>query len=120
MADLKAVSVMYFVDDPQAAAFWYAKHLFNDVRIQEESGFFWFETGTVEVGFHPSDEKNPAGGGAVVYWQVEALDRSRDALLRAGCEPWRGPLRLSPERVICQLRDPFGNIIGLEARPRAR
>jgi predicted enzyme related to lactoylglutathione lyase len=106
---------MYFVDDPQVAASWYAKHLFNDVRVQQESGFFWFEAGTIEVGFHPSnDEKNPAGGGSVVYWRVENFDRSRDALLRAGCESWRGPLGLSPERRICQLRDPFGNIFGLE------
>jgi hypothetical protein len=35
-------------------------------------------------------------------------------MLRAGCESWRGPLRLSPERRICQLRDPFGNIFGLD------
>src|SRR2546423_14411291 len=103
---------MYFVDDPQAAAFWYAKHLFNDVRIQEESGFFWLETGTVEVGFHPSDQKNPAGGGAVVYWQVEALGRRRDGPPRAGGGAWRGPPRVSAERGVCQLPRPAGNSIG--------
>jgi len=105
---------MYFVNDPQAAASWYAEHLFSGVSVQEESGFFWFETGTIEVGFHPSDQKNPAGGGAVVYWRVENFGRSRDAMLQGGCESWRGPLVISPTRVICQLRDPFGNIIGLE------
>jgi len=111
----RAVSVMYFVNDPLAAASWYAKHLFSDVLVQAGSGFFWLDTGIIEVGFHPSDdEKNPAGGGAVVYWKVEHFGRSRDAMLQAGCESWRGPLVISPQRVICQLRDPFGNIIGLE------
>ena len=109
---------MYFVDEPQAAASWYAMHLFSDVPVQEKSGFFWLETGTMEVGFHPSnDEKNPAGGGSVVYWRVENFDRIRDAMLQAGCKPWRGPLRLSSERQICQLRDPFGKVLGLEGAP---
>jgi predicted enzyme related to lactoylglutathione lyase len=110
----KAVSVMYFVKDPRAAASWYATQLFNDAQVQEESGFCWLDTGPIEVGFHPSSQKNPAGGGAVVYWKVENFDRSRDAMLRGGCEAWRGPLLISSKRLICQLRDPFGNIIGLE------
>jgi hypothetical protein len=111
------VSVVYFVKDPQAAAFWYAKHLFGDAPVQEESGFFWLDAGSIEVGFHPSDQKNPAGGGAVVYWQVENFSSSRDLMLQSGCESWRGPLAISPKRVICQLRDPFGNIFGLDGPP---
>jgi hypothetical protein len=117
VAAAKAVSVMYFVNDPRAAASWYATHLFNDAPVQEDSGFFWLDTGIIEVGFHPSDQKNPAGGGTVVYWQVENFGRSRDAMLRGGCEAWRGPLVISQKRVICQLRDPFGNIVGLEGTP---
>ena len=119
MTAARAVSVVYFVKDPQAAASWYATHLFSGVSVHQESGFCWLDSGTIEVGFHPSDEKNPAGGGAVVYWQVENFDESRDAMLRAGCEPWRGPLVISQKRVICQLRDPFRNIIGLEGAPQA-
>jgi len=111
----KIASVMYFVDEPYAAGSWYAKHLFGGIWLQEEAGFFWLEVGGVEVGFHPTDDaKNPPGGGAVVYWRVENLTGTREALLAAGSEPWRGPLRLSPTRIICQLRDPFRNIIGLE------
>jgi predicted enzyme related to lactoylglutathione lyase len=118
VAQAKAVSVMYFVDDPKAAAAWYAAHLFRDVLIQEEAGFVWFDTGAIEVGFHPShDEKNLPGGGSVVYWQVENFGPTLKAMLQDGCKSWRGPLQISPSRTICQVRDPFGNIIGLEGTP---
>jgi hypothetical protein len=110
------VSVVYFVRDPQAASVWYAKHLFSDAPIQEESGSFWLDAEGIEVGFHPSDEKNSAGGGVVVYWKVKNFRQTRDAMLRDGCEAWRGPLVISENRVICQLRDSFGNIVGLEGR----
>ena len=115
MTFARVASVMYFVDEPPTAGAWYAKHLFGGISLREDAGFVWLEVGGVEVGFHPKDEaKNPPGGGAVVYWWVENFVRTREVLLAAGCAAWRGPLRLTQTRVICQLRDPFGNIMGLE------
>ncbi len=116
MTFAKVASVMYFVNEPRTAASWYAKHLFGGISLQEEAGFSCVQVGGVEVGFHPAEDgKNPPGGGSVVYWRVENFLSTREALLAAGCEPWRGPLRLTPTRIICQLRDPFRNIIGLES-----
>lgn len=38
----------------------------------------------------------------------------RDRLPAAGCTHHRGPLRISPDRRICQVVDPFGRVIGLD------
>lgn len=76
----------------------------------------------VELFFHPVDhektpwgeEKNPEGGSTVVYLAVDDLTAARDRLLEAGCQPWRGPIEIEAERRICQLRDPFGTVWGLD------
>lgn len=107
--------VMYFVPDPEAACRWWAEHMGGASACLSEGAFWWFETGGIEVGFHPADDaRNPVGKSPVLYWQVEALGAKRAALIDAGCTPHRGPLDVSPGRQICQLVDPFGNCFGLD------
>jgi hypothetical protein len=90
-------AVMIFAEDPRAAA---------------------LGGGELEVGFHPADpQKNPPGGSPVVYWAVSSLSQARCALLAAGASPHRGPLVVDSGRSICQLRDPFGGIFGLDGPP---
>ncbi|HEX2073361.1 MAG TPA: hypothetical protein VHF92_06215 [Geodermatophilus sp.] len=78
--------------------------------------FAWLDLpGGVELAFHPpDDERNPRGGSPVVYWSVPDLDAARGMLLTAGAVPHRGPLEIARGRQICQLKDPFGLIIGLD------
>lgn len=60
---------------------------------------------------------NPVGGSPVAYWSVQRLSRTRDELICAGATPHRGPLVVDDGRTICQLRDPFGNVLGLDGPP---
>jgi uncharacterized glyoxalase superfamily protein PhnB len=52
---------------------------------------------------------------AVAGWsQVDDFDAAREALLARGCDAWRGALELEDGRRMCQLRDPFGIVWGLD------
>lgn len=106
---------MFFVSDPRGCCAWWSEHLGDGAVVRvEEGGFCWFETGGLEVGFHPGDdERNPVGGSPVVYFSTQALEATRARLLDAGCLAHRGPLAVGPGRRICQLIDPFGNTFGL-------
>lgn len=113
-------AVMFFVDDQLAAARWYREHVLGGGDIIEDEGYVFIERGGVEVGFHPSDTtKNPQGASVVAYFSTSRLDAQREALIAAGATPLRGPLDITDERAICQLIDPFGNVLGLDG-PRSR
>ena len=112
--------VVVFVEEPSAAASFWAEALEAPWRLAD--GGALVDLGFVELFFHPVDhettasgeEKNPRGGSTVVYLAVEQLDVARTRLLAAGCELWRGPIEIGKGRRICQLRDPFGTIWGLD------
>lgn len=105
--------VVYFVSDPTAVATWWSS--VAEVEIQHEGEYVWVMVGDVEVGFHPADdEKNPPGASTVAYFAVSDLACARARLLNAGATAHRGPLVISPTRAIAQVRDPFGNVIGLD------
>ncbi len=118
LSDFQGVrAVMVFSDDPPAAARWWAEVLGGEARVESDgtSVFAWVDVNGVELGFHPADdERNPRGGSPVVYWAVPGVTAARERLLAAGCTPHRGPLDIGPERRICQLVDPFGNVFGLD------
>lgn len=109
-------AVMFFANDPEAACRWWATHLGGlGTTPTQTDGLWWFDRSGVEVAFHPCDPvRNPVGGSPVVYWAVNDLAADRERLLRVGCTPHRGPLRVTPTRLVCQLVDPFGNTFGLD------
>jgi predicted enzyme related to lactoylglutathione lyase len=73
--------------------------------------------GDVEFGFHPADEsKNPKGSSTVPYWIVPNLSDAIELVKNSGGEHLRGPLRTDDARIIAQVRDPFGLVLGLEER----
>ena len=112
--------VVVFVDDPPAASRFWAEALEAPQRLAD--GGALVEPSFAEFYFHPQDqektasgeEKNPHGSSTVVYLAVDDFDAARDALITAGCVPWRGPLEIDNGRRICQLRDPFGTVWGLD------
>jgi predicted enzyme related to lactoylglutathione lyase len=110
-------AVMLFVDEPEHAARWWAAQLGHGATAVDHDGLWTYERDGVEVAFHLADEAaNPHGASTVVYWAVADVEHERDRLLRAGCRAHRGPLRIGPQRQICQLIDPFGNVLGLDGR----
>ncbi|WP_157497580.1 VOC family protein [Gilvimarinus chinensis] len=58
---------------------------------------------------------NSAPSGTVLYWQTDNLEEAVMKLTALGAKLYRGPLDIEDNQVICQLMDPFGNLIGLRA-----
>jgi hypothetical protein len=104
-------TLMVFVDRPgDAARYWGG--LLGAPPPDDDPQLV--AAGPLQLFFHAADpERNPQGG-TVAYLAVEDFDASRAELLEAGCVPHRGPLQLDDGRRICQVRDPFGTVWGLE------
>ncbi|MGF1694481.1 glyoxalase/bleomycin resistance/dioxygenase family protein [Vibrio kyushuensis] len=61
-----------------------------------------------------ADEKVGAGkNGTVLYWSVDSLTDSLHHLTSLGATLYRGPLNIEDGLSMCQVEDPFGNLIGL-------
>jgi len=105
-------AVMYFVNQPDEAASWWAGAMEGEVHHANE--FSYVEVGDLEIGFHANDGLNPRGSSTVAYFSTDDFEAERARLLHLGCSMHRGPLELSATRTIAQLKDPFGNVFGLD------
>ena len=113
-------AVMLFAEDTHAVAAWWAAFGAEQVEVAEapQGDFVFFEVDGVEIGVHLADRrKNPICGSPVVYWSVPSVGAVREQLLALGASPHRGPLAVDSGRSMCQLRDPFGNVFGLDGPP---
>lgn len=112
----KIRAVIFFCEIPNEVALWWAELLgVNSGIVNHDSGFFWFESGDTEYGFHPADpERNPLGRSTVVYLTTPDLRNAMDRAVTLGATRRRGPLVISPDRSIAQFVDPYGNVFGID------
>lgn len=114
-------ALMLFAEDTRAVAEWWAA-AFGVERVEvdrhAQGDFVFFDASGFEFGVHMADpDMNPLGGTPVVYFSVPSVATARGRLIEHGALPHRGPLVVGAGRSICQLRDPFGNIFGLDGPP---
>ena len=109
------IEVMVFVEEPGEAARWYSR-LFG-IPLGELEGFpdaLFIRAGRGEIWFHASGEKMPSGAaGQVVYWRVDDFDKALEKAVSLGATLYRGPLDRLDGEFMCQVKDPFGNLLGL-------
>lgn len=112
---LKSVSSIFlFVTDIQQSQAWYEKALGCQPNESSEC-FALFKIGTTNLCFHLADAKSPfTTGGSVGYWWVDDFRATVDHLISLGACIYRGPIPTINGLQICQIIDPFGNVIGLE------
>lgn len=93
---------------------WYEKVLGTKPYIDVE-GFVEFRIeGGCGLAIGEADEKSPfSTGGCIGYWNVDNLEGSIDHFKAHGAVVYRGPLEIEDGKRICQIKDPFGNVIGL-------
>ena len=105
--------VVMFVPAVRVAAEWYASALGLPIACLDDN-FGYIKVGSGQLCFHIADEKADAGHrGQVAYWRVSSLAETRSRLERAGAILYRGPLVIANGEAICQMSDPFGNLLGL-------
>ncbi len=100
---------------------WY-RNFFSIEPIEDLKNFVSFKINGVCLDISLADEKSPTSqGGSVGYWLVDDLDRAMKRATELGGELYRGPLRVEEvQRTIVQIKDPVGNVIGLEAEFREK
>jgi len=106
-------SVVFFVEDINAAANWYAKILDTQVQYENPSyAFIEFSGG--KIGFHPADKLSHSGiSGQTSYWKVEKLSIAIELFTKNGAKLYRGPMKTDLNEHVCILQDPFSSTIGL-------
>ncbi len=115
------VEVLYFVPDRRKAAIWYSQVLEAEISHLDDPEHFYIRIGEQEIWLHQADEKGPSGvAGQVAYWGTDDIDVSVAKAEELGGSLYRGPLKRLDGRFMCQVKDPFGNVIGLIGRQQQR
>ena len=116
----KLVALMIHASDPAAARAWYQAAFPEAVPVESIPGLDAVRLGGVQLEFVPADEKVSSGAaGTVAYWQVAEFNAALAALESCGARLHRGPLDIENGQTMCQVRDPWGNCIGITG-PRGR
>ena len=112
---MNPTAVMVHVSNVKAALEWYQK-VFPNATLQEigESEFYVLDIDGFSLELVLSDTKVSSGKqGTVLYWSVISLPEAVSHLKSLGATIYRGPMEIENNQSMCQLEDPFGNLIGL-------
>lgn len=109
------ITNLMFVASIKESRDFYSK-LFQCEPFEEDDHFCSFKFGETYFNLHPSDELSPISkGGSVGYLHVEDFNEFIDKARQLEMKIYRGPLEVKETgTTICQLEDPFGNVIGIE------
>ncbi len=106
---------MVHVADVEAGLLWYKQAFPSAERKSIREPFFeYLDVDGVRIEIVMADEKVTSGAaGSVVYWQVENFDDMLRHMQSIGANLYRGPMNIENNQRMCQVRDPWGNCIGL-------
>ena len=108
-------AVMVHVADVEAGLAWYER-AFPAARRErlEAPPFKRLSVGAVALEVVPADNKVASGAaGSVVYWRVADFEVALAHFRSLGATLYRGPMAIENGERMCQVRDPWGNCIGL-------
>jgi predicted enzyme related to lactoylglutathione lyase len=106
-------SVVYFSNDLSDAAEWY-EHILGIAPYRNEENFVGFHLEDYDLCLHPVDEKAASDGAAqVMYWIIDDLETTIADLMEEGCTIYRDMIEVPEGGRVAELKDPFGNILGL-------
>lgn len=109
-------AVMIHVGDVEAGLEWYRK-AFPGSAKRTIAEFDYLAYQGVMIELVQADEKVSSGAsGSVVYWQVDTFQQRLGMLLSLGATLHRGPLAIDRGMQMCQVRDPWGNCIGIRGK----
>lgn len=110
--------VLIHVPDVESALTWY-QHVFNSPKLNhhESNKLAVLDFNGFLLELVKSDEKVATGkSGCVLYWSVSNLDSTLERFLDNGAKLYRGPIAIENSLKMCQVEDPYGNLIGLRGK----
>jgi predicted enzyme related to lactoylglutathione lyase len=115
-------AVMIHVADVEVAVHWYQQAFPLARRIAVESSEFQcLDVGPTILEIVPADGKVSSGAaGSVAYWRVADFSAALSHMQEIGATLYRGPLAIENGEYMCQVRDPWGNCIGLRGPTSAQ
>jgi ribosomal-protein-alanine N-acetyltransferase len=118
---LAVAAVLVHVPEVEAALAWYQSAFPDAVRRRiEDFDVDSLTVGGVQLEIVPADDKVAAGAaGCVVYWRVAQFEDALAHMEAIGATLYRGPMAIEQGQRMCQLRDPWGNCIGLRGPARS-
>lgn len=110
-------TIVQFVDDLEAAKKWYEK-VFQSQPYFDEPYYVGFNIGGYELGLHPAEDKKLVQGNTtVIYWGVENIEEQFQFFLDNSATAHQAPNNVGGEIVVAEVKDPWGNLIGLIYNP---
>lgn len=110
-------TVVYFVDDMRAATDWYRKAL--GIEPNHDTPYYsGFTVAGDELGLHPA-EAGAAGERQTAYWTVDDVQAACAHFVELGAREHKAPHDVGGGILIAELRDPFGNLLGLIQNPKS-
>ena len=108
----KLRTVIYHVNDLQAAKEWYIKA----TGIQpyfDEPFYVGFDINGFELGLDPDTENVTPGNQSVSYWAVDDTEASSQKLVSLGGKLVQPRTNVGGTIYVAVVEDPFNNLVGL-------
>ncbi len=110
---MKPIANLIHVDDVEQGLEWYKK-AFPDSVKKTVDGFTFLDVDGFSLEIVAADRKVGSGkSGSVTYWEVANLNSEIRRFELLGSTLYRGPMAIGNGLGMCQVTDPFGNLIGL-------
>jgi predicted enzyme related to lactoylglutathione lyase len=110
----KPMSIVFLVRELRKAAAWYGK-LLNITPYRNDLNFIGFHLNGIDLCFHRIDIKaGTPSGSQIAYWHVENLNETITTFVESGASIHREPIGVVEGGRVAQIKDPFGNILGLK------
>lgn len=107
-------TVIYQVDDLDAAKDWYTRILGIEPYF-DEPFYVGYNVGGYELGLSP--DATDTRGGTIAYWGVDDADAALERLLDRGATPHGDVENVGESIRVATVEDPFGNVVGIIENP---
>lgn len=107
-------TTVYRVEDLNAAKLWYSK-AFNSEPYFDEPFYVGFNIQGYELGLQP--DASVKGDSVLSYWGVDNIQTEYNRFLKLGATEHEKPMNVGGELMVCSVKDPWNNIIGLIYNP---
>ncbi|MCT6518282.1 MULTISPECIES: VOC family protein [Enterobacterales] len=116
--NIKPSAILIHVPNVSEGLAWY-QHAFPSAVAQylPDFNFTLLHIGDFTIEVVQADSKVSAGKkGTVLYWQVDDFNCALTHFQKIGATLYRGPMEIDNGFYMCQVEDPFGNLIGLKGQ----